>query len=162
MNIIHEIERMSPLLILIYICIGYLQGTETLQFLVGYGVNNISNHYIKNYIFKPIMKNKTMPILGRGRRPKGAKNCGIVSDGKKSTSYGMPSGHAQVISFFLADRLAGGYSMLYKVIVSVICISLITSRVRLNCHTPQQIIVGTFLGFIAYKVYLTVSSMFVS
>ena len=161
MNIIHEIERMSPLLVLIYIGIGYLQATESLQFLVGYGINNISNHYIKNYIFKPIMKNKEFPILGIGTRPKNAKNCGIISDGKKSTSYGMPSGHSQAIGFFLADRLTGGYSMLYKIIVSVICIIFITSRVRLNCHTPQQIIVGTFLGFLAYQVYLAISSMLI-
>jgi len=162
MNVINELERMSPLLILIYICIGYLQGIESLEFLIGFGVNNLSNHFIKNYIFKPIIKNKKIPILGIGTRPKGAKSCGIIADGKKSTSYGMPSGHAQTIGFFLADRLFGNYTMLYKIVISIVCIILITSRVRLNCHTPQQVILGTLFGFVAFKVYLTISSMFVS
>lgn len=162
MNVINEIERMSPLLILIYICVGYILGTETLEFIIGFGINNISNFYLKNYVFKPLMKNKKYPILGSGKRPKGAKNCGIVSNGKKADSYGMPSGHAQSIAFFLADRLFGNYTMLYKIIVSVICIIFITSRVRLNCHTPQQIILGSLFGFISYKIYLTISAMFIS
>tara|TARA_B110000971_G_C20016550_1_gene504263 strand:+ start:1011 stop:1499 length:489 start_codon:yes stop_codon:yes gene_type:complete len=162
MNVVNEIERMSPLLILIYISIGYLQGTETVQFLIGFGINNFSNHFIKNYIFKPLMKNKSFPLLGNGKRPKGAKDCGIISYGKKSTSYGMPSGHAQTIGFFLMDRLSGNYTPLYKIIVSIICIIFITSRIRLNCHTPQQTIIGTLFGFVAYKIYLTISSMFIS
>merc|ERR1712167_195525 len=38
-----------------------------------------------------------LPILGRGDRPNGAKNCGLFNEcsNKLSKSHGFPSGHAQ-------------------------------------------------------------------
>ena len=63
-------------------------------------ITNFFNHFMKEYIFRPIMGNKYFPILGYGKRPKGAMNCGLFIDGKKATSYGMPSGHSETSTFF--------------------------------------------------------------
>ena len=60
------------------------------------------NHILKYYIVKPMLGDKTYPIIGSGARPKGAVDCGLMRSGtkKKCTSYGMPSGHSQSSLFF--------------------------------------------------------------
>ena len=58
---------------------------------------DLFNHFLKKYIFKPLMGSNLYPIIGKGGRPEGAKNCGIfiTNPPKISKSYGMPSGHSQ-------------------------------------------------------------------
>ena len=38
-----------------------------------YMSNDYIGHILKEYVFKPIMGDKTYPIIGSGMRPKGAK-----------------------------------------------------------------------------------------
>jgi membrane-associated phospholipid phosphatase len=59
------------------------------------------NPFLKD-ISRALMGDKTYPILGNGNRPSGAMNCGLYANGKKATSYGMPSGHAQIAVTFAA------------------------------------------------------------
>ena len=65
-------------------------------------LNDILNGYLKLYVFYPLMKDSHWPILGKGNRPDGARNCGLFleENAKLSTSYGMPSGHSQGAVFF--------------------------------------------------------------
>ena len=93
---LESIERMFPILIG-----GYILFKRNLSYLMDYIINTLINIFLKNNIFKPLMGNKNFPILGKGTRPPGAKNCSYFSNGKIAKSYGMPSGHAQYAAFIL-------------------------------------------------------------
>lgn len=64
-------------------------------------ITEFLNPFLKD-ISRAFMGDKTYPILGNGNRPPGAMNCGLYANGKKATSYGMPSGHAQIAVTFAA------------------------------------------------------------
>jgi len=139
--------------------------------LGGMFINEIINDFLKTRVAKPIMGNKNIPLLGFGKRPQGAKNTSnflsedIKEQQKLSTSYGMPSGHSQTATFFSTYLIlhilnGGGYQdsiMKYSSIVFLTGISffIMASRVYLNCHTIQQVVVGGFLGSIFGAVYYT-------
>jgi len=112
------------------------------------------------YIFKKfgILKNKGyyLPILGRGDRPNGAKNCGLFNEctNRLSKSHGFPSGHAQsagsifiLMSVFIKNEDHQMILFVYTVIMSL-------ARVYENCHTIEQVIAGYLIG-----VYLTKYSL---
>ena len=140
---LESIERMFPILIG-----GYILFKRNFSYLMDYIINTFINIFLKNNIFKPLMGNKNFPILGKGTRPPGAKNCSYFSNGKLAKSYGMPSGHAQSIAFFLTHELTyNHYTTLQKILLIVLCIYMIYSRVKLGCHTSQQVIVGSILGY---------------
>tara|TARA_B100000780_G_C21095667_1_gene441871 strand:- start:8 stop:490 length:483 start_codon:yes stop_codon:yes gene_type:complete len=151
-DFLNEIERMFPFLILLYFAYKAVDHGEHKLF-IAYILNNASNHILKEYIFKPIMGNKSFPLLGKGTRPVGAKNCKIFSDGTISKSYGMPSGHAQSIAFFLTSELNNNSNYLYKVCLTIISIFMIYSRVNLGCHTIQQVLVGSIIGIMFFYFY---------
>lgn len=102
---------------------------------------------VKNFVF-----------LGRGIRPDGAMNCGCFIDknnvNKLATSYGMPSGHSLVAGFMLAffyKYIINTYPDSIKRKIALIAlflfsISIAISRIILNCHTIQQVIVGFLIG----------------
>ena len=66
------------------------------------GFNTIFNQILKDFVFKKIMGSKEFPLIGKGTRPEGATDCGdfIDIDNRKSSSYGMPSGHSNFSAFF--------------------------------------------------------------
>jgi len=62
-----------------------------------------ANWIIKHMFVKPFynfLNVKSLPILGIGERPTGATSCGFTLDNIIDTSYGMPSGHSQMIWTF--------------------------------------------------------------
>ena len=74
--------------------------------------------------------------------------------------YGMPSGHAQYISFFLvvlylffiqtknSKLIDNTYIYLLMIATVIIYIYEIISCIIYNYHTPMQLIVGTILGVV--------------
>lgn len=111
----------------------------------------------------------TIPILGRGPRPEGAKYCGCFItesnlDGV-SNSFGMPSGHsitaASMFAFwylyFQEHTIDLKLRRRQQVILGLICAAVIISRVYLGCHTIQQTIIGGLigggLGVLGYKFF---------
>ena len=128
---------------------------------LGLIANDILNDFIKRNIAKPLIGNKKLPIIGTGKRPVGAKNTAIflsedIKEQKKlSKSYGMPSGHSQNAWFFtsyLFMLILNNENYKYK-IPSLIFLPLLSSyisysRVFLNCHTVQQVIIGGIIGSI--------------
>ena len=142
-NLFISILRASPSILFV---IGLILFIITrmdiyLMLLIVFTVSEIINTIMKYYIFKPIMKNKywpnTPPYKG---------------------SYGMPSGHSQtmitVATFFIMTLF--NYhsniipSILYFItfIVILFSLSVLWSRIYLNCHTIQQVILGSIFGFI--------------
>lgn len=97
------IARAFPAIItavtLINVFVNYNRSSVMLAILVLF--SEFTTPFLKEFLFKGLMGDKTYPILGSGLRPKGAMNCGIIANGKKATSYGMPSGHSQVTTAFI-------------------------------------------------------------
>ena len=120
------------------------------------------NMIFKNYIAKPLMGDKKWPILGWGIRPKGAKNTGCfvseddVKNNVLSKSYGMPSGHAQSSTFFstyviLMILNSSNHTNPIKKwggigVMGLLGLFVPASRVYLNCHTVQQVVLGSAIG----------------
>ena len=147
-NSILYIEKYYPFIIFIYLCSKSVI-LNNYKFLIAYIINSCSNIVLKDLVFKPIMGNKNYPIIGIGKRPEQSKNCDMFIDNK---SYGMPSGHAQAISFFLVHELLSNKNKYYKLILTIVSIYMIYSRVKVKCHTVQQVLIGSLIG--AFFVYL--------
>ena len=160
-----EIKRSSTLLIFFYI----LLIKQNKELLVGYIFTFIFNYILKNAIFKPLMRDSIFPFLGSGLRPPGAKNCGLWSDNNTSLNYdndtslnyddtyfnyGMPSGHAQLITFFLTSQLLDNdLNQKTKLILILLSLYLLYTRVELGCHTWQQVIIGALFGILSYFLF---------
>ena len=112
MNIIipDDINRMFP--IIMFIINLVLTITYKLPFynIFNFYLDNQINHFLKNNVFKKIIGNSKLLILGYGKRPNSAMNCGNFRDNffnssikpKLSKSYGFPSGHSQTAGYFIA------------------------------------------------------------
>lgn len=122
----------------------------------------LSNYVLKNYVFYNIIGDKTLPILGRGLRPIGAKNCGVFRDdffnknivSKLSTSYGFPSGHSQNAGFFMTFIYTHFKHNKFILLISLIVTLFIPiTRIKFGCHTIEQTIFGYLFGIITYYVF---------
>jgi membrane-associated phospholipid phosphatase len=156
MELIVSIFRMYPLLILFYAML-IKNINLTILLLLSFALNFI----LKYLIIKPLIKDKVYPILGSCSRPSNAKNCGYLKDppGYKTNTYGMPSGHTQIALAFSVYLLLSEYyskNLTYSKALFYIlsAISVSYSRLYLNCHTIQQVIIGgmfgTILGIIGF------------
>ena len=129
---------------------------------------------LKMVIFKPLyshLKRTTLPILGRGPRPAGAKGCGPWGSGNSKGSYGLPSGHAArtVAMFYLASIVAPAVATpgwtLTRVLLGLLALIVPASRVVLGCHTWSQIgwgaVVGLVVGYGFNRLMPTLRGMLV-
>ena len=149
--------RVYPLLIIFYVVIAYFinnNNTNKLFFIFTL-FNILSNNILKNVIFKNLMGDKNYEWIGTGKRPDGAKNCGLFKSDKMSTSYGMPSGHSQhsiaFPTFILFNSLTDNKYVIY--ILYLIGIGVLYSRIYYKCHTIQQVIVGGLIGFVGAVLF---------
>lgn len=153
-------ERGYPLIILFSLFLAYFM-THKIDFLIFsiiLAFSSLLNQLLKEYIFKPIMNKDEFPILGKGERPAGAKDCSdfIDPDNRVSSSYGMPSGHAQTSALFcvfmilmiINERYSDKLKFVKCLVVLLITIAIMTSRVYFGCHTKQQVIIGGIIGSI--------------
>ena len=124
------------------------------------------NHYVKKF-FKMKVYNvgednekDSLWLIGRGKRPEGAKHCGsFINENDmngKATSFGMPSGHSQMavtvafmIIMFLANQYGGdARNIIAMFLVALLAIGILISRWWMGCHTWGQIGVGSVFGII--------------
>jgi len=171
-NTLWEILRATPVINLICLIINFIVNPTISSFyiLAMYNINHAINFTLKELIVKPfytVMNTDFIPIIGRGSRPPGATNCGsfLSLEQPISKSYGMPSGHSQLIwglSTYLIftllknqivvsnnERLNNLYNTLLISFILLISILVSYSRVyKHNCHTIQQVIVGGLIGII--------------
>ena len=167
MNTMYKILTISsPLFINILLIIKYLNSDDIfyLKFFYILLGSSFFNHFLKSFIFKPLMGNSRYPIIGIGQRPVGAKNCGLFfkNNDKLATSYGMPSGHSQEVATFstisilkiLDSQQVFSLKVFEYFILILFTIFIAHSRIYLGCHTLQQTIIGSMIGiFIGYKSY---------
>lgn len=133
-----------------------------------------------NYLLKLLFKwlhyqingdYKGATFLGQGPRPLGAKGSGCFLEFplKKSTSWGMPSGHSQ-LAWYVAGFLIGylliwrphAFSVAHKAgsIVAIVLAALIVSFSRVwveGVHTPGQVLVGGLIGFVLGLITLAIT-----
>ena len=154
--------RASPIFIIITSAIMYalFQIKFALYFTVYILIVDILSHLLK-IIFKHIytyFNKDILPILGLGKRPKGAKytSCFIDEENLQgiSKSFGMPSGHsiisittAVLLSWYIYKTRKPSIERTFSItFLHFICIMIAFSRYPLGCHTIQQIIVGCLFG----------------
>ena len=158
---IEEIERASPGLIQLG-AFTYGLFIDNIGYYIVF-INTITefiNRFLKYGFFKPLF-GTNIPLLGRGSRPKGAKNCGLIKTNTLSKSYGMPSGNSQLAfttSTFIILKLYESYNVIGMILAGLASIWISYSRVKLNCHTPMQCILGSLIGILigytSYKIYI--------
>ena len=175
MNKIINMARAAGLFQLIIFYFGYFftLNIDFLLFFIGQFVNHKINNILKYKIFLPIFGKNDIPLLGKGVRPNGAKNCCWFAPcnpkyPKYPNSYGMPSGHSQSIAFF--STLGALYLLTNKkyknnknmkliiIIGSIIflfsMVFVMYTRVLFKCHTIGQTIIGSSIGIcLAYLLF---------
>jgi membrane-associated phospholipid phosphatase len=133
---------------------------------------HLLNFGLKTLVAKPIynaLGKKSLPVLGSGERPANANSCGLYLDGKSAKSFGMPSGHSQIvwtIGSYLLCRLVNNfidkqsmsititifeYIWLIISFISILVMMMYVSYSRVyieGCHTIQQVIIGAIVGSI--------------
>ena len=157
MKLIDDFARFYPAATIIYALL--IKDLYLVTYLI---LSNFVNGILKYSITKPILGNKTYPIIGSGARPKGASHCGIWKDPPdyKTKSYGMPSGHAQeatgFATYMILQNISNGADIfdIRNIIFSCLAIFIMYSRVYLNCHTVQQVIMGGLFGILSAYYYL--------
>ena len=173
--LIDGFARAYPMFVVLYSFLNGLldNGRESILFGSYLLVMDIFNHILKHWVFKPMMKGKCWPILGYGCRPPKCRNTGLFKDGGVATSYGMPSGHAQISWIFTTYWILklwndGERSIESKILPIMLLLGtamlVCYSRVRwAACHSVQQVIVGTIigisLGFVGYRMLASKSEL---
>jgi len=157
--------RAYPLIIISSMLLSYFLTNNTDLLLLGIflSINDIFNYCLKTFIFKPLIGGKNVPFLGIGKRPIGAKNCGMFKEcpAKIVTSYGMPSGHSQNAVFFstyvILNLINSNFIYAIKVygtvLFSFLALGIMYSRIYFKCHTEQQVIVGGLIGGVLGALY---------
>ena len=122
---------------------------------------------ITNSILKFIIKGgykftgkESLPILGRGYRPSNNLNCSVFGGKVKGEqTFGMPSGHSQIIwsiigyllvHLYYENHYDDNFKYYYPFQATfLIMMGIIVSysRVHIKCHTPMQVILGGIIGF---------------
>lgn len=176
--------RTSPFLVLLgaFIYCIVAPSYNSFYVLAMVMVSSSINFFMKNAVMKPLYilsGKKDIFLFGLGYRPVGARSCSLALDGELSTTFGMPSGHSQmiwmigtyllskIISKLVKDQAARKkFSLIEKIlqygwcgisIVSILAIMVYVSYSRVyieGCHTLEQIIVGgvigAIIGFLGY------------
>lgn len=159
-----SVLRASPALsfIIAFALFAFTQMDMYLFLVVLIFLSEMLNNLLKQFVFKPLMKNNKWPILGYGRRPLNSKNSSQFGDINKPPhkySYGMPSGHSQTALLFatfiilmITDYHSTNLSNYTQYILIsslvVFTVSILWSRLYLNCHTIQQVTLGSIIGCI--------------
>jgi membrane-associated phospholipid phosphatase len=97
------------------------------------------------------------------KRPDNAKNCNMINKGGESKTPGFPSGHSTIASFLFFVillefvRVKKIYKVnLYELLLLglVLLLAVPYSRVKLGCHTTEQVLGGVVLGFIVFLIFV--------
>lgn len=165
-NYIDGFLRAYPILIIFYIVTNFLLHMNYINyfFLIFVFFNVLVNKFLKSIVFKSIMGNNYFPIIGIGKRPDNAMNCGLFKNNKKSTTYGMPSGHSQHAmafpTFILLNKLTNNIHII--LLFYLIGFVVMYSRVYFKCHTVQQVLLGGIVGCLNAYVITKYKYLFIN
>ena len=104
-----------------------------------------------------------------GNRPQGARNCNSLNAGGPALSSGLVSGHVfnmTSLTFFLLYKFTENGRKATTNEITLLCFmfaficALITARLKLQCHTKPQVIIGFLLGTLwGYVMFLIVNAI---
>ena len=171
-NIINNVFRCFPLDIQLYTLMTYIisQNNDVLYLFFSVLLSELSSPIFKEVIFKSICNINNvdkMPLFGTCKRPIGAMNCSafLNCEKKKSPSYGMPSGHSQVMGaatgylyFYLkhkTDLKKNNKKLYYFILTLLVFMNIYMAYTRVyvyKCHTIGHTIVGALIGFAISKI----------
>ena len=186
---IWNVIRATPATFLALVSFNFLvnPNRKSLFLLIAYVSVSLSNNVFKKIakFFYSLVGNidDKLPILGYGRRPLGAVDCGSFLNYKLKSpkSYGMPSGHSQIAwsiatyavcylfynnnllndfktseMFNISESLHNSYKYLASFVLIGFAILVSYSRVYIEyCHTLEQVIIGGLLGiFMGLLVFI--------
>jgi dolichyldiphosphatase len=150
-NIILFLLRISPLSIYQFgiVVAIFTRKPMFFVFLLGLIANDVMNFGLKTIIRQPRPSNTGIVD--------GIKTgCGIIPFyGEETTSFGMPSGHAQCLGYVAAFWTAyllyerKPYALAYSVVLAAIAVAVGWSRVEMLCHNTNQVFVGLLVGGLA-------------
>jgi len=151
--VLDELTRASPAFIYLHTFFNALIFLSKKYLLLGLFLigSDIFNFLLKEYVFRTMMGNRYYPILGYGIRPN-MKDCGLFRNNTLSKSYGMPSGHSQIICLFITYWILeilkeDGFQTFQIIILIIIALVVMYSRVYwAKCHTIAQVLVGGIIG----------------
>lgn len=139
---IFEEELSFSILFLYFIpIILYLKTNELRQLigLIGMIGTVLFTESIKHYIIKE-----------NSPRPLGAKNCNLwANNGNQEGKPGMPSGHSSHVSFFVGYYYQQTKNIWIRSILILYGFFVMLSRYTKHCHTIQQILTGSTIGFLS-------------
>ena len=115
----------------------YFLFTKQYTTLGWYIISEVLNMFLKQCVFKPMMGDKTYPIIGSGTRPN-----------SNLKTFGMPSGHAQAVAFLVTHQYMKGNK--HWPVTFLLSLEVCYSRIVRGHHTIQQIIVGYITGILLY------------
>jgi len=176
------LARTSPvsLTLIMILYAMMIPGFNSFYIVILVCLTTLFNAFLKIAVMKPLYKltgSNDLFLLGIGTRPAGATSCQFDIDGKKATSFGMPSGHSQIawtIGTYLICRLINRFidnvnhnlkpssnSTLTTLILDdiwifisvgvLLCVMIYISYSRVyieGCHTIQQVSVGGTVGVV--------------
>lgn len=159
-DILVGIARAFPLIVpLTSLIYGFIFNNNVGIFFGVYAyLCDMISHFFKRLAQQIYGDKESISILGIGRRPTGAKYCGLfISESNlsgKSTSFGMPSGHSASailtlifwVYYVWNKNNKNLRTLLSIILIVLICLSICVSRVLLNCHTIQHVLVGGLIG----------------
>ena len=171
LKVLPILARSTPATVIIILVTNLIlnPSMNAMYLLLMYVGNMFLNYGLKFLFSKTLYSNKktSLSFLGTGTRPTGASLCGIsLNSTKKEASFGMPSGHSQLIwatVIYLICKVTNKYvnnevnntvlSILWLIFAYVLLfgvgIYVSYSRVAIEgCHTVQQVIVGGLVGTI--------------
>ena len=158
-EVVDGITRAYPIFIVLHTLLSSLLFSSKKLLLLGIilFVSDIFNHFIKEHIFRPLMGHRNYSILGSGMRPN-TKDCGLFRVGTHSKSYGLPSGHSQVVWLYSTywildilndkDRTDTNKAISIFILAMLACLVMYSRVYWAKCHTVQQVLVGGVLGII--------------
>ena len=180
-----QILRAMPVMTVFYSTVNLIQnpGYKAFILFIALMYDKIFNVGMKTFaeFGYDLYGKDEIPVLGRGKRPEGAKNtaCFLKYPEQISTSFGMPSGHSQNAWLFatylimnilynsnytnnlLDNNIIGNKTIinclkLCSVITVIGIASMVSiSRVIERCHTIQQVVIGGMIGsLLGYLTYL--------
>jgi len=145
---------------ILYFSYFFTLNIDFLIFFIGLFLNHQLNDFLKHSVFSQLFKKQDIPLLGKGIRPKGAKNCCSFKPCNPiyPKSYGMPSGHSQSAGFFSSlgilfllenNNKNNNFINIFGCFIFIITMLFVMySRVLIKCHTIQQTIVGSLIGIV--------------
>ncbi|CAK9438557.1 uncharacterized protein LODBEIA_P27810 [Lodderomyces beijingensis] len=113
--------------------------------------------------------NKVMKLIFKNPRPDFHREFGAINGKGHVLNYGMPSAHAQFIGFFAAyyscvllfkiEHLKKWHRRTGSLVLMMVAFGVAGSRIYLQYHTWQQVVVGVVVGVIFGLCYFVVSSV---